>query len=155
MLRLSKLSDYAMVIMAYLAKHPRQICSAKKVASQTGIALPTVSKLLKHLANHQLLTAQRGVQGGYQLALPAHAISLATIIHALDGSLALTECSQGQPHCVVENRCMIRHNWRRISAFVQATLQQISLAELIRPLHLTDRLITDRLKKPLTVIEKS
>lgn len=134
MLRLSKLTDYAVVIMAYLSQHPGLPINAKNIAEYTGIALPTASKLLKHLSHEGLLQANRGIKGGYQLAYPAREISLGTVIQTLEGPIALTECSHNTRACSLEKQCTIRDNWRRISASIQATFMQISLADLIQPL---------------------
>ena len=129
MLRLSKLTDYAIVIMAYLAQHPGLAINAKTIAEHTGIALPTASKLLKRLSHDQLLFANRGVKGGYQLALLATDISLGQLIQTLEGQIALTECNHTALQCTLERQC-------RIGAFIQNTLMQISLADLISPLNL-------------------
>ncbi len=134
MLRLSKLTDYAVVIMAYLSSHPGLAINAKQVAEHTGIAVPTTSKLLKHLSHQGLLQANRGIRGGYQLAYPAEDISLGTLIQTLEGPIALTECSHQTRRCNLAQQCTIRDNWRRISAFIQMTFMQISLADLIQPL---------------------
>lgn len=139
-----------MVIMAYLANHPEEASNAKHIAEKTGISLPTTSKLLKNLTQQQLLHAQRGINGGYRLALPAATISLGKIIQALEGPFALTECSHSNRQCTVEKQCMIRDNWRKISTLIQNTLLQISLADLIQPLKLTSLL-----KQPLVIQEKS
>lgn len=149
MLRLNKLTDYAMVMMAYLAHNPGQSSNAKRIAGHTGIALPTASKLLKHLSRHQLVVAQRGIKGGYQLASPASDISLLEIIQALEGQIALTECSHTRQHqCTVEKHCLIRDNWRKISAFIQDTLLHISVADLIQPLKLETFLKPLALREP-------
>jgi len=148
MLRLSKLTDYAIVIMTYLGKHPGQSNNAKSIAVQTGIALPTTSKLLKRLTQHQLLVAQRGTKGGYQLASPAADISLVDIIQVVEGQLALTECSHSQRRCSVEKQCMIRDNWRRISTFFQDTLLHISVADMMQPLQLDALLNSKRDNSP-------
>lgn len=150
MLRLSKLTDYAMVTMAYLAKHPGQTSNAKKIAAKTGVSLPTTSKLLKRLARHQILLAHRGIHGGYQLALSPQDIPLGKIIQALEGQIALTECSHSNRQCGVEKQCMIRDNWRSISAFIQSTLFHISVADLIQPLPLKSLL-----KQPLALQENA
>ena len=136
MLRLSKLTDYAMVIMAYLSQHPGLAINAKSIAEQTGISLPTTSKLLKRLSHEGLLQANRGIKGGYQLAYPATEISLGTVIQTLEGQIALTECSHTLLSCSLEKQCTIRDNWRRISAFIQTTLMHISLADLSQPVKL-------------------
>ena len=134
MLRLSKLTDYAVVIMAYLSQHPGLAINAKSIAKHTGISLPTTSKLLKRLSHEGLLQANRGIKGGYQLACPATDIALGTVIQTLEGQIALTECSHHTRSCHLEKQCTIRDNWRRISAFIQATMMHISLADLIQPL---------------------
>lgn len=134
MLRLSKLTDYAVVIMAYLSQHPGIAINAKSISEHTGISLPTASKLLKRLSHEGLLQANRGIKGGYQLAYPATDISLGTVIQTLEGQIALTECSHNTLACSLEKQCTIRDNWRRINAFIQATLMHISLTDLLQPL---------------------
>lgn len=148
MLRLSKLTDYAMVSMVYLANHPKQASNAKHIAEKTGIPLPTTRKLLKRLAQQQLLLAHRGIKGGYQLGLPAADISLGEIIQALEGPIALSECSHSNHRCALEKHCMTQDNWRRISAFIQDTLINITVADLLQPIKLESLL-----KKPLAVLE--
>lgn len=133
MLRISKLTDYGTVVMAYLANHPNKDHAAKKIAEDTHIALPTVSKLLKLFTRNGLLVAQRGVKGGYSLALPAQKISLAEIISALEGDIALTECGRTKSLCAMEAQCSIRSNWRMISEAIRDTLNKISLAQMISP----------------------
>lgn len=134
MLRISKLTDYGIVVMAYLASHQELTHNAKQIAQNIHIALPTVSKLLKLLTRQGLLNAQRGVKGGYSLAYPANTISIAKIISALEGDLALTECSHKKSHCAVESRCAIRSHWQIISNAIETTLNKITLSEMTRPL---------------------
>lgn len=148
MLRLSKLTDYAIVIMAYLANRCEETSNAKYVAQKTGISLPTTSKLLKRLTQEQLLSAQRGMKGGYQLALPAADISLGKIIKALEGDIALTECSANHHHCAVEKQCGTRNAWHKISEFIEDILFDISLADLRQPIKLEQVL-----KRPLAPAE--
>jgi FeS assembly SUF system regulator len=152
MLRLSKLTDYAVVIMAYLSQHPGLAINAKNIAEHTGISLPTTSKLLKRLSHEGLLHANRGVKGGYQLAYPATDISLGTVIQTLEGQIALTECSHTTLACSLEKQCTIRDNWRRISAFIQATLMHISLADLIQPVRLSP---LETIKIPLHLLPEN
>ncbi len=134
MLRISKLTDYGTVVMAYLASHAEQGHAAKEISEQTHIALPTVSKLLKLLARHNLLVAQRGAKGGYSLAVSPEAISLAQIIHALEGDIALTACSHSKGQCAMETQCAVRSSWRTISEVLRETLNDISLMQIINPL---------------------
>lgn len=155
MLRLSKLTDYAVVIMAYLSQHPGLAINAKNIAEHTGIALPTTSKLLKRLSHEGLLQANRGIKGGYQLAYPATDISLGTVIQTLEGQIALTECSHTTRACVVEKQCTIRDNWRRISAFIQATLMHISLEDLIQPFQANQLETLLKMNNPLYLLPEN
>jgi len=135
MLRISKLTDYATVVMAYLANNSKQPHNAKTIAHDTHIALPTVSKLLKVLTRHNLLIAQRGAKGGYSLATTANKISVVQIIQALEGDFALTECSHTKGSCSIETTgCAIRSNWRTVSEIIRSTLSNITLAEMIQPI---------------------
>lgn len=134
MLRMSKLTDYGVVIMSHLARTPQQALSAAQVAAQVGIAQPTVSKILKILAREGLLSSARGLKGGYCLALPAAEISLSDLIHALEGPLALTECGQQGGLCQMEQACSIRNNWRYINRMIHETLSGISLAQMNKPI---------------------
>lgn len=137
MLRISRLTDYGTVVMAYLANHMGSH-TAKDIAQATHIALPTVSKLLKLLARAELLAAQRGAKGGYGLALAAKDISLAKIIQALEGQqIALTECGHHKGGCSMEMQCAIKSNWRMVSEALRQTLSAISLAEMTKPIALT------------------
>lgn len=132
MIRISKLADYGTVVMAYLARHADNSYTAKDIAQATHIAPPTVSKLLKTLTRAQLLSSQRGAKGGYSLTRAATTISLADIINALDGGVALTECSQGKGLCAVEHNCSIRKSWRDMTSVVRDILAKMPLQEMLR-----------------------
>ncbi len=134
MLRISKVTDYGIVVMTYLANNATTTHTAKDIAQHTHITLPTVSKLLKLLARTGLLIAHRGVKGGYGLAFPAEKISLAQIIHAIEGDIGLTECSHNAGSCSMEPGCAVRSNWRMISNAIRGVLTGISLAEMIKPI---------------------
>src|SRR4030088_1092379 len=115
MLRISKLTDYATVILAALAaEEPEHVRTATALAEETHIAAPTVSKLLKQLQRAGLVTSTRGLHGGYQLARPATQISAATILDALEGPLALTDCAAGHGQCEIERTCGVGHAWQRL-----------------------------------------
>jgi FeS assembly SUF system regulator len=103
MLRISRLTDYATVLLARLAADPARQCTAAELALATHIAQPTVSKLLKQLHRNELLISTRGLRGGYRLARPASAITAAHILDALEDPLGLTECSRRQ--CEIEQSC--------------------------------------------------
>lgn len=132
MIRVSKLADYGTVIMAYMARMPSSSFTATEIASGTHVSLPTVSKLLKLLTRARLLTSQRGAHGGYILAKSIEQISLADIINALDGEVALTECSHKKGECIVEKNCAIRHQWRNISSVIYDVLQKINLGSMLK-----------------------
>ena len=131
MLRVSKLTDYGTVILAYMASHPDTKMSAANLARDVLLPPATVSKLLKMLVRSGLLSSSLGKQGGYQLARPAEEISLAEIISVLEGSIALTECSAEKGLCRIENGCEIRQNWRGINRIIYQSLAQVSLQQML------------------------
>lgn len=137
MLRVSKLTDYATVVMGHLAAAADRVQSATELAQGTGIALPTTSKVLKALVRAGLLRSTRGQGGGYTLARPAEQISVAQIVRCFEGPVGLTECGSGAESehgaCEQESVCSIRGNWQRISQVVLAALEAMSLADMIRP----------------------
>lgn len=130
MLRISKLTDYATLILARLAAEPARRCTAAQIASDTHLASPTVSKLLKQLHRQGLVTSTRGPSGGYLLARPAAAITAVDILDAMEGPVALTECSSPASHCGIEHSCLVAGPWQRINLAVRRSLQEITLLEL-------------------------
>ena len=134
MLRISKLADYGTVMMSLMARQPGETYSAAKISARLGIGQPTVSKILKLLARGSLLSAQRGVNGGYALARTPEGISVAQIIDAIEGMPSgLTECSSMPGACVQESGCPIRGNWRKINRAVRRALEDVTLADLVVP----------------------
>jgi FeS assembly SUF system regulator len=131
-LRISKLTDYGTVVLAHLAGASGAVCSAAEVSDTTGIAVPTVSKLLKSLARAGLVTSTRGTNGGYQLARPAHEISAASVIDALEGPVSITECSASDSHCDYESICNVGSAWQRINVAIRCALEDINLTDLTR-----------------------
>lgn len=131
MLRLSKLTDYATVILSYMAKEDDQLHAALEISEATGITQPTVSKILKLLARAKVLTSTRGAKGGYVLAREARLITVASVISALEGPIALTECSLTQHNCEQASGCDIRGNWGLINQAIQNALESVTLADLI------------------------
>ena len=130
MLRISRLTDYATVVLATLAQEPDRVQTATALAEGTRIALPTVSKLLKQLQRANLVTSTRGLHGGYQLARPAAQISAAAILDALEGPVALTDCAAGEGHCDIEGNCRTGRVWQRLNLAIRRSLQEVSLAQL-------------------------
>ncbi|HTY92970.1 MAG TPA: SUF system Fe-S cluster assembly regulator [Steroidobacteraceae bacterium] len=130
MLRISKLTDYATVVLAALAESPERLRTATALAERTHIAAPTVSKLLKQLHRAGLLTSTRGLRGGYQLALPPARITVAAILDALEGPVALTGCSSGHAQCGIEHHCRVAPVWQRLNIALRRALSEVTLAEL-------------------------
>ncbi|PKM37830.1 MAG: SUF system Fe-S cluster assembly regulator [Gammaproteobacteria bacterium HGW-Gammaproteobacteria-10] len=133
MLRLGKLTDYATVILSYMAKNRFQMHAANEIADITGIAPATVSKLLKQLAKAGLVYSTRGAKGGYELANVPEQITVASIISAVEGPIALTECSISQQNCEQAGGCEIRGSWGKINQAIFNALDSITLADLILP----------------------
>jgi FeS assembly SUF system regulator len=130
MIRISRLTDYATVILAALAEQPDHVRTATALADQTHIAAPTVSKLLKQLQRTGLVASTRGLHGGYQLSRPATQISAAAILDALEGPVALTDCSAGLGNCEIEGTCRVGRVWQRLSLAIRRSLSDVTLAQL-------------------------
>jgi FeS assembly SUF system regulator len=130
MMRIGKLTDYATVILATLAGDRARLQNASTLAERTHIAAPTVAKLLKQLHRAGLVNSTRGTHGGYQLARSPDHISAAAILDALEGPLALTDCSVGTGNCCLEHSCQVSRTWQRLNAAVRRSLSEISLAQL-------------------------
>ncbi len=130
MLRISRLTDYATVILATLAGDPARVQTAAALSEQTHIAAPTVSKLLKQLQRAGLVSSTRGLRGGYQLARSASEISAAAILDALEGPIALTDCAAGHGHCDIEQTCRVGRVWQRLNQVIRRSLYEVTLAQL-------------------------
>ena len=130
MLRISRLTDYATVILAALAGEPGRVQTAAALAESTHIAAPTVCKLLKQLQRAGLVLSTRGLHGGYQLARPASQISAAAILDALEGPVTLTDCSAGHGNCEIEDSCRVGRVWQRLNLAIRRSLYAVSLAQL-------------------------
>lgn len=132
MLRIGKLTDYGTVVMTALARDSRRV-SASELATNLHLTVDVARKVLKLLNSASLVEATRGAQGGYQLARPASDISMAEIIEALEGPIALTECSIHDHRCSVEQSCNARGNWHLINRAIRLALAQVSLADMAAP----------------------
>lgn len=133
MLRVSKLTDYATVVMTCLAAASDEVLSAQQLAERARLELPTVSKLLKQLAQAHLVDSYRGASGGYRLARAPQAITVAEIVTAMEGPIGMTECSAHSGQCGHESHCGVRVNWQRISQAIAAALDSVTLADMLRP----------------------
>ncbi len=134
-MRLSNMADYAVVVMSAAARHCGTVrVSATELASETGIALPTTQKLVSMLSKHGLLRSTRGTGGGIQLARPAAAITLADIIEAIEGPIALTACVTEQScDCSLQTECAVKPQWQDVNAVVRSALAGVSLAGMAKP----------------------
>lgn len=131
-LRLTSLADYAVVVMSAAARaQPGERLSAAIVAERTGVPLPTVQKLMGRLAQSGLLASARGTGGGFELARPAGGISLADIVEAVDGPIAMTACVDEQRHdCGLETACRVRSHWPAVNGAIRGALAGVSLETL-------------------------
>jgi FeS assembly SUF system regulator len=135
MIRITKQSDYGIVLMSRLAGRPEELHSAAGLAADAQLPAPIVSKILKLLARAELLESHRGVKGGYCLSRAPESISVAEIISALEGPIAVTECIEDGPgECSQEPFCAVRGNWQRINLAIRQALEAISLAEMTEPM---------------------
>jgi FeS assembly SUF system regulator len=134
MIRLAKLTDYGFVVLTHFANNTdRRIHNARDVAEEVGLPLPTVSKLLKTFARGGLLSAHRGVNGGYSLNGKPDEIKVSRILEVLEGPIAITECMEGgETSCVLQIVCPVRPKWQGINVAVKEALQKISLADMAK-----------------------
>ena len=134
MLRLSKMNDYAVVVMGQLAGNRGGLLTAAEIAEATGIPLTTVSQVLKKLGHGGLVTSHRGARGGYVLDRTPDEVSVAEIVAALEGPVALTACVDGaEGGCVVETMCPMRGGWDRVNLAIQEALASVTLADMLAP----------------------
>jgi FeS assembly SUF system regulator len=134
MLRMSRLTDYGIVLLTQLAGSAAdQVHNARELADEAGLPLPVVSKILKALTREGFLHSQRGSKGGYALARPPEQISVAAVIDALEGPIAITECGVHPGACERESRCAVRAPWQQINRAVRHTLEGVRLSELLTP----------------------
>jgi FeS assembly SUF system regulator len=133
MLRISKLTDYAIIVLGQMAAHAERTHTAADLAEATSVAVPTVSKILKMLGKAGILKSTRGARGGYLLAQSPERTSVAAVIKALEGPIALTECEGERGGCEQSSSCSARGSWDVINRAVRAALESVSLADMARP----------------------
>jgi len=130
MIKLTNLADYAVVLMSELARRDQR-ANASELAEETAIPVPTVSKILGAMSRAGLLASHRGLKGGFTLARPAGEISVADVIEAVDGPIALVNCIENAPgECDYEPICNMRTHWQVINAAVKDGLQRVTLADV-------------------------
>lgn len=131
MLRLSKKTDYGLLALQYLATEaPSGVASARAIAERYDIPVELLAKVLQHLARLGFVAAQKGAHGGYHLARPAATISLAEVVQAIDGPLAITACGPEDDRCEQFGRCSVRDPLARVKDRILTVLQTMTLAEM-------------------------
>lgn len=129
MLKLSRLTDYAVAVLVHLGQRATKQ-TAGSVSAAIGVPEPTVAKILKALAAAELVTSQRGPHGGYQLNRDLAAIPVAHVIAAIDGPIALTECTESDSNCVSQNLCPMKGRWDFVNQTISSALSSITLADM-------------------------
>ena len=130
-MRLSHLADYAVVLMTAAARRPAGArLSATELSCETGVPLPTAQKLMGQLAGSGLLSSARGAAGGFSLARSASDISLADIVEAVEGPIAMTMCSEGRTDCALDAHCRVKPHMGVVGNAVRGALGAVSLTEL-------------------------
>jgi FeS assembly SUF system regulator len=131
MIKLSRLTDYAVTLLTQMVSEEKGVWSATGLAEKAGLPLPTTSKILKKLAKSEIITAQRGASGGYQLTRPPASIAIVSIIEAMDGPIALTNCAKDGDHtCRVETICPMNGNWNKVNRVIRDALGAVTLADM-------------------------
>lgn len=132
MIRISKLADYSVVILADLALDKQGLQSASDLAKKTNLAEPTVSKVLKMLVKAEIVNSVRGANGGYQLCKAPHQIGVSQIIEAIDGPIAITACAGEVEHdCGLIQSCSVRGRWSKVNYALLSALKDVTLADMM------------------------
>ncbi len=130
MLRLSKLTDYAVVVLVHL-EASAGVTTSPVLAQETGVPEPTVAKVLKALSGAGLVVSQRGARGGYRLAGRLEDIPVARVITAIDGPISLAACVDGAVGgCEAQGLCPVRGRWDRVNTAIRTALTRITLADM-------------------------
>ena len=154
-MRLSSLADYAVVMMSAAARHCGGVgrLNATSLANETGLPLPTVQKLVSRLSAAGLIESQRGTGGGFRLSRPPAAISLADIVEAVEGPIAMTACvDQGSHDCCIEENCRVKPHWNAVNDAMRGALAGVSLASIASPLPLAGGVGGGPVSSPLSDI---
>ena len=138
MLRLAKLADYGLLIASSLEESKTQLLKLDQVAEFTRLSIPTVRKVMKLLVDGGVVHSERGVKGGYCLAAPAHHISLAKVLRAVEGGVALTDCCGEERLCDVVQSCAVQMNWAVINQTVNNIFERLTLKDMSKKLTQAD-----------------
>ena len=137
MLRLNRMTDYAIVVLGALAHRHGDVVATAHLAGLTGLAQPTVAKVSKILLAADLVDTQRGVHGGYRLTKAPADISLVDIVEAMEGPIAVTDRVDGaQDRCADSNRCFMNNHWNHVNLAIRNALNEVSLENLTDPAQL-------------------
>jgi FeS assembly SUF system regulator len=138
MIKVSRLADYAVVILATLSGSDEKLMTATGVAEKTRLPEPTVAKVLKLLAKADLVTSLRGASGGYRINRPPAEINVADIIMAVDGPISLTACVEGSAEpCGYACSCPVKGRWDEVNMAIRGALQDVTLADMLAPKNFT------------------
>lgn len=133
MIRLSKLTDYAVIVLGYLGAQAGKPASAYQIAKETRLPEPTVQKVLKLMAARKLVTAQRGANGGYLLPLSLECLSVYDIVYAIEGPLELSPClHDGHNDCELSRLFAPKQRWNKVNLAIKDTLSKIRIADLVK-----------------------
>lgn len=132
MIRLSRLADYSVALMTHIAERSDRLCTGTELAAALRLPMPTVSKVLGKLARAGLLISYRGAEGGYTLGSDPREVTMADIIGAVDGPIAMTDCIEDAPgSCTLESFCPSRAGWQKINVAVRTALEGVTLADVM------------------------
>ncbi len=136
MIRLNKMTDYAVVMLSHMAGDGGKVVTAAQMAEGSGVPLPSASKLMKQLNKAGILKSQRGAGGGYCLERPASDITVAEIVIALEGPIALTACIDGaDTSCDSMPQCAMSGHWNQVNRAIQVALEGVTLADMMLPVN--------------------
>lgn len=132
MIKISRLTDYAVVVLSALLKDPKGLMAASAVAGCTGLPEPTVSKVLKLLAKNNLVDSMRGLRGGYRVSVAPESITVADIVMAVDGPIALTACVETSAvSCDYACHCPVKGRWDEVNIAIRSALEGVTLADML------------------------
>jgi FeS assembly SUF system regulator len=133
MLKISKLTDYGVVVLNVLAEAGAVKLSGEDIAGKTGLAMPTVRKVMKALADSGLVIAQRGARGGYRIARAPAQIRMLDIVQAFEGPVALTDCAANEDVCDITHSCSLSSNWGGVNQLITQVLARVTLNDIRQP----------------------
>jgi FeS assembly SUF system regulator len=131
MIKISKLADYAVVVLAGMSGRDTA-ASAADLSALTHVPAPTVAKVLKALAKAGIVSSTRGALGGYRLVKPADQISVLNIVAALDGPVRVTDCTQSKLGCSSSGVCGMHGRWGAVNRALSSALSNVSLVQLMQ-----------------------